>query len=332
VNLFWSTRRLTELREDHLTEFFAAALEYVPSFRTAYAELVLATFAGHQGWSPPVINRVETQTDAFAGAGCRPDMVLFLGDGRHILCEHKVDAPETPGAEGDDGQLARYLALPVDGVIYVRRSWCRPGASVLAHPKYVQPVGREHFLWSDFFPLLGPEQHVLVDWLREGFEKLGYTPPNPNIGVLTLRPEGDARQAMEDFAKLWGRVRSSAAALGWSVQSGSRIQLYLVGHPTSSVAQVFASPESQGSVLVRFTPRDASRLEEVQERVTAAAAALAPFEGRVRLAWGNWKGARVRVVEVRATRDAVFGREHAEADALEERLRRIFVPLLSAVT
>lgn len=77
MNLFWSTRRVTEAREEHLTEFFAAALSQVPSFRQAYADLVLRDFAVRTGWSAPVIDVVGTQPEC-PGTGCRRDKVLRL--------------------------------------------------------------------------------------------------------------------------------------------------------------------------------------------------------------------------------------------------------------
>ena len=188
MNLFWSTRSLTEAREDHLTEFFASALHHVPVFRQAYADLVLGSFAKRRGWTAPVIEAVETQPE-FPGTGCRPDLVLRLGGGQVVAVEHKLEALETLGVEDDRGQLERYLELPVDGLAYVRRAWLPPSELVQSSSKYIRPNAREHFLWSDFFPLLGPDQHLLVDWLRDGFERLGFTPPNPNVGELSLRPE-----------------------------------------------------------------------------------------------------------------------------------------------
>ncbi len=281
MNLFWSTRSLTEAREDHLTEFFAAALAHVPSFRQAYADL--------------------------------------------------VDALETMGAEDFRGQLQRYLELPLDGLVYVRRAWLASGDVVTSNPMYVRPPEREHFLWSDFFSLLVPGEHVLVDWLREGFELLGFTSPNPTVGELTLRPEGGTRGAMEDFAKLWGRVKTGSARLGWTVQSGSTIQLYLIRHPTSPVAQVFISPESRGDFLVRFTPFDEGRLEDIRSPVASAAATL-PHATTVKVTTGNWQAKKVKVVDVRAPRHAVLGLDETTVEELELRLLRFVEPLVRAVS
>lgn len=330
MNLFWSTRSLTESREDHLTEFFAAALAHVPSFRKAYADRVLWEYAAHRSWPVPVIERVETQPE-FPGTRCRPDMVLHLEGGRRIACEHKLEAPETLGVEDDRGQLERYLELPIDGLVYVRRAWLPPGETVLSNQKYVRPAEKEHFIWSDFFPLLVPGQHLLVDWLREGFEWLGYTPPDPNVGELTLRPEGEAERAMLDFAKLWDRVRTSSARMGWTVQNGSKIQLYLVNHRASPVWQVLISPESQGEFLVRFTPHDEANLEAIRTAVARATAGL-EIQSRLKVTSGSKKGQKVKVVDVRAVRSAVLGMEKQTVEELENRLLVFVEPLLKAVT
>jgi hypothetical protein len=330
VNLFWATRSLTEAREDHLTEFFAAALAHVPSFRQAYADLVLGDFAARAGWSPPVIELVETQPE-YPGTGCRPDMILRLANGKVVACEHKLEALETLGAEDDRGQLERYLELPIDALVYVRRAWLPPDPAVTSSPKYVRPANREHFLWSDFFALLGPDQHVLVDWLREGFEWLGFTPPNPNVGELTLLPNSETRAAMVDFAKLWDPVKTAVARLGWTVQTGSLIQLYLVRHPTSPAAQVFISPESRGEFLIRFTPVEEACVQELFALTTSAAAKLAQ-RTTVKIATGNWKSNRVKVVDVRATLNAVLGGDETTVEQLQARLLRFVEPLVETVS
>lgn len=332
MNLFWSTRRLTEAREDHLTEFFAAALAHVPSFRQAYADLVLRQFAERARWAPPVIDGVETQCDKdFPDTGCRPDMILRLSDGKVVACEHKLEAAETLGVEDARGQLERYLELPIDALVYVRRAWLPPAATVTAHPKFVRPANREHFLWSDFFALLGPDQHVLVDWLREGFEWLGFTPPNPNVGELTLLPDSETRAAMVDFAKLWDPVKTAVARLGWTVQTGSLIQLYLVRHPTSPAVQVFISPESRGEFLIRFTPVEEGRVQEMLALTTSVAAKLTQ-RTTVKVATGNWKSNRVKVVDVRATRNAVLGADETTVEELQARLLQFVEPLVEAVS
>jgi len=91
MNLFWSTRALTTAREDHLTEFFATALDVSPSFRDSYFNLVLSNYARTKGWGCPKIDGVQTQV-SFEATTCCPDMILELSNGKTIACEHKLDA------------------------------------------------------------------------------------------------------------------------------------------------------------------------------------------------------------------------------------------------
>src|SRR6185295_19965327 len=92
MNLFLSTRRLTSAKEDHLTEFLAAALEADRAFRDAYA----------------LLTNPCTMATSFA-------------------CEHKIEASEAIGEEAGEGravrrQLERYRKLPIDGLAYLRSS------------------------------------------------------------------------------------------------------------------------------------------------------------------------------------------------------------------
>lgn len=79
MNLFWSTRALTQSKEDHLTEFFAAALTLNEHVRNAYAELVFGRYAQENGWRNPVIEKVETQ-------------VLYDGTNCQLLSRHAANA------------------------------------------------------------------------------------------------------------------------------------------------------------------------------------------------------------------------------------------------
>ncbi len=128
----------------------------------------------------PQIASVQTQVP-FPEQRCCPDMMLVLADKRRVLCEHKIDAPETPLStpEGDPAmQLERYLELPdVDAVAYFRAALSAPARSILSHERYLRPESAPHFLWRDLYEPLAHGEHALSSWLREGFERLGFTPP-----------------------------------------------------------------------------------------------------------------------------------------------------------
>lgn len=177
MNLFLDT--LSTSGENHLTAFFAAALELCPTVREAYAEFVLGAFAHARGWESCRIEQVETQVP-FGGTTCCPDMLLTLSNGKKIVCEHKLESHETLGPECDErGQLERYLDLPVDGLIYVRTTRKAPAQCVLDSLKYVRPATEVHFLWRDFYGLLARSDDRFIQWLREGFDTLGLRQPRP---------------------------------------------------------------------------------------------------------------------------------------------------------
>jgi len=64
-----------------------------------------------------------------------------------------------------------------------------------------------------------------MEWLRDGFEGLGFTPPHPSAGEMSGLDEQENRRNRKNFAKLWGKTRSFAHKLGWSVNSGSIAEL-----------------------------------------------------------------------------------------------------------
>lgn len=99
-NLFLNTRKLTNAKEDHLTEFLAAMILMNEPFNTQFSELLLGEYASSHGWDTPIIVTVETQA-SYSGTNCCPDMRFTLADGHVILCENKIEAPETMGSSAD---------------------------------------------------------------------------------------------------------------------------------------------------------------------------------------------------------------------------------------
>jgi len=328
MNLFLSTRSLAgSRREDHLTEFFAAALEISPAARSDYFDTALKEFAKAKGWSRCEISQIETQPRAFSGATCRPDMLLTLSNGKSIACEHKLDAIETAGPECDDRpQLERYLDQSVDGVLFVRSAWKPPSKLVLAHPKYIRPANREHFLWRDFFHLFRHEEPFLT-WLREGFQNLGFTPPHPSIGELEGPDDGAVKTNKQNFAKLWNRTLSLTRERGWYSELGGISELYLTDNKQSIAYQIWVRPKSSG-LLVRVTPRsgnldlcsrqldriiDSNPLLELEQTVVA-----------------RRKG-KVKVLDITCSLADVLGCDQPTAEEMEARLCKFVERFLGAV-
>jgi hypothetical protein len=322
MNLFLSTRAMTDAREDHLTEFFAAALHLFPQFRDAYYDLTLATYCRANGWDPCEISSIDTQ-HCYDDASCRPDMLITLSNGKLIACEHKLDAVETLGPESDDRrQLERYLDLPIDGLLFIRASWKPPGRHVLKHPKYIKPNDREHFLWRDFYPLLEASTDPFLLWIKEGFERLGFTPPHPQIGEL--KEDTDRH----NFAKLWSKVRSYAHSLGWEPSAGAIVQLYLNDNDRSCADFIFIQPTATGFQF-RVTPKEKQRDHCFASLASVCNATPTVADHGVK--WVRRQEGKVAVYDIELPATAILGKGELSVAETEDRLYRFVAPFLNAV-
>ena len=355
MNLFLSTRKLAvSAQEDHLTEFFAAALEVSPKFRQEYYNLVISGYAKKMKWDDATIVDITTQY-GFKDTDCRPDMILTLSNGKKIACEHKLDAEETPGKtivdehgldssatsgeNNDDSnknkkrlQLERYLELQVDGVAYVRSSWKPPKSEVLSHEKYIRPANCEHYMWRDFYPLLeASEDHVLVKWLCEGFKDIGFTPPHPSIGEMAGIDKAVNKRNRENFTKFWDRTRSCARKLGWKVGSGSIVELYLSGNSSSIASEIFISPVKSGSdrFLFRVTPRK-GKMKKAWELLEAIRSKM---NGQIEINEhiAKRKEGKLSVIDITTTLTHILGNRELQADEIESKLLNFTQPLLVAL-
>ncbi|HCM0863982.1 TPA: hypothetical protein N2812_000390 [Vibrio parahaemolyticus] len=241
--LFMNTQKLTSAKEDHLTEFFAASLRASQAMRDKFMQVVFGAD------DERAITLVETQS---LYPNCRPDMRIELDDGFVLLCENKLDAMETIGNEKTDftPQLTRYLTLPVDGVMYIRTSLKAPATNVLAHPRYIHPVDKQHFLWQDFYSTLLDDDNALVCELKAGFEYLGFVPPNPIIGDLTRNAP---REQRVNFGKFWLSTTSVAAELGWKVYVGDIVERYFYHAEARLADWVYINPINPERFLVRLS-------------------------------------------------------------------------------
>ena len=277
MNLFWETRKLAlQAREDHLTCFIAAALDVDEAFRAAYEAVALSQLAT-VGVTPRIAS-VQIQV-AFDEQRCCPDMMLTLADGRRVLCEHKIDALETQQIKADGKtvkQLERYLALPdIAGVAYFRSARLTMAGEVLSHELYLHPQTGSHFLWRDLYPALELGTTDVVRWLRDGFERLGFTPPVRHVGELWPGDSEAVRQNQRNFGKLWDRTHAHFEA-HWKVHRDQRgCELYLKPMGPSLVSQIYIAPIAQGGSLLRTRASvDRSNLGEVCNRLEAASAVL----------------------------------------------------------
>lgn len=319
TNLLLNCWRLTSQKEDLLTEFFAATLRADTTFARRFTSLLLATDIEE----PP--RSIETQVSYASGS---PDMRFLLADGRVILVENKLDAAETMRGSGEaevpEPQLERYLTESVDGVAYIRADWKPPKAEVLAHPHYLSPQGRPHFLWRDFHPLLLSSGNTLSVWLREVFESFGFTPPLPGVGDLQ-DPDDKARLlARQNFAKNWDRLRARAEGLGWRSEIASKSELYLTARDPDLIEEVFVSPNRPDRFLIRLTP--AGEQSDLDSHVQLAYAG-SDFDPEIQVKFIRRARGTVPVVEVLSTLPAVLnGEEHP--DSIARRLEAAVAPIL----
>ncbi len=292
-NPFLATRSLCGAsEEDHLTEFWAAALDSCPAFREGYARFLLGAHAAKRGWGEVRVESVATQVDF---RGSVPDLVLGLaGAGGHtfrVAVEHKIFAKESRSGrsremneEGVVGQLSRYLAIPeIDGVAFVRLWPQALDPRVLDHEKYIRPQEGMHFLWWHFYPLLDAfaDDCPAVRWLREGFARDGLTPPLGTVPSLHVPGDEEReRNNRREFAKLMELAAVRAAEAGWRTNFDRHgAELYLRKHPSSWAERVLFSgigkPKSgarrQPGLRVWVTPRKAEG-EGALERMRPAVA------------------------------------------------------------
>lgn len=273
VNPFWGTRKLTTQREDHLTEFFAALLSSDSTFRQKYEEQVLSAYADKAGWGGCSIAKVETQV-SYEGTNCCPDMRITLQNDQIVICEHKIEAVDTMGAEVDPRpQLTRYLGLPIDGLVYIRASWKPMDQSILSDSKYIGPSDRPrgHFLWSDFFPAMQASSSPLAHWMRDAFKRLGFTPAHPSIGDLSPSSPDYAAQR-ENFFKLVEPIRSYAHGLGWVPVKGTMADIWLQGSPQPAVHTIRIDI-TNNLLNIKIVPSGDGTLEMLQGRLDGVLAA-----------------------------------------------------------
>lgn len=327
-NLFWQTRGLTQLREDHLTYFLAGALEHDTAFREAYQNRVLPSFAAagvaHR------IARAETQA-RFVKENCRLDLLLTLDDGRRVVCEHKLEAPETLH-ELDSGevlgQLERYLELDIAGVAYFRPHLVTLSQAILQHPRYIRPASQPHFLWRDLYDSLSRGEHILTQWLFEGFRRLGFTPAAPHVGPLSPDDTEEVKENQRNFGKLWHSTQVLASRT-WEMNPGRRCELYLRPQETTGLYwQVYISPLPQMGNLLRFRCHTTETQVEKVLGILGRAAAELPC--RPEITKGRLQEDRSFVDVIVSLYTVLSGAEEAEEQ--ERRLFAQVAPLLEALS
>ena len=152
---------------------------------------------------------------------CYPDLTLVIDSGagrpKRLQVEVKLGAPEGKRL-GGPSQLAKYLALgSKDHLAYIRGYPQRVENSVLQHRLYRRPANRrEHFLWSDFFPLVEEgSRRLRTGALHRGLLGLmkaqGFAPLDTRLPDL-YGPH--SKKAERIFQPLWNSLHGVLTAEG----------------------------------------------------------------------------------------------------------------------
>lgn len=261
-------------------------------------------------------------------------MLLILSDGRRVACEHKIEAAETvllDPAEGEPAeQLRRYLRLPdVAALVYFRVSIKAPPDDVLEHPRYLRPEGAAHFLWRDLYGPLSRGTQPLTAWLREGFERLGYTPPLPHIGELVSDDWDASHAAQVNFGKLWDATRR-ALAEDWTNESGTSSTLFLYPRGPALIDNMMLYAMAQKGTLLRISVKVAADeaealLPEVRRRLEAVAPTL-PAPARVK---SSRRSGKYVALDLEASLHLVLG-DDPDPNVQGERLLAEVAPIAEA--
>lgn len=213
----WNTvarREDAAIRENFFSECVAGALNADLSLARDFARVLNG---GRDRIGRTSIARADVKvTSQFSCTSrqrqCYVDMRVDVGDEVSIGVEVKLDAPEGALLSGDR-QLKKYLQIPrLTHVAYITGYNTSVEPSVLkSRLRYLKPHGRDHFLWSDFYPLIAhaakrriaPELHAPLLAL---FHARHLEPAHPDLPDLSI-PEGRAA-----FRPLWSRTRQALAS------------------------------------------------------------------------------------------------------------------------
>jgi hypothetical protein len=204
----WNTaakRQDAEVRENFFSECVAGVLNADPRLAKAVAHEINGRRDRIQGTS--ILHSRIRATPQFScsskGRRCYVDLRIDVGDRVSIGIETKLDAPEGTHSSGDR-QLFKYLGIrSLTHFAYLTGYSVEIEKKVLRAKRYLRPGrGREHFLWSDLYPLVAAAAKrrtapQLAQALLELFHARHLEPAHPDLPDLGT-PEGRA-----EFRKLW---------------------------------------------------------------------------------------------------------------------------------
>lgn len=234
-------------REDRLTFAWSWMLNLLPDLGQAFCDLV----AERSGLPT---SRFQSATDHPSyRVSDFPDMLLTTSDWQ-VLFEHKLDAPM------DREQLGRYLALagrfPQTRLAFMSRDPWTIDASVLSDPLYLKPHGRDHFLWTDIYPLVAAcRSHAATDF-EQYLARLGLRPESwGGIGDPFVAARPQVMKVMVDASERLQR-------LGWPTRTPDARKWDAIEMPTPLPNIALAYLKLKKS-MGRAEPRVAGRAVEL---------------------------------------------------------------------
>jgi hypothetical protein len=316
-----------ESKEDFFTECLAATLQE----DTALARHFLVALCV-QGIDEVSIRNsaIKIETQAPFPHSC-VDMVFKVG-GLSVGVENKLWSRE------GEGQLAKYLRLPLNRVAFITGYYSRISPEVLNHPSYMKPTnGRGHFMWSDFFTLVEtsakrPSTSVLNKALLALFVHLGFEPPRPEIGDLLDPDDLLAKENRRNFAKLWTHTRTRLQERGWtSFSSGSIAELYVRKGNSKQLSWVWLDPVQQpGNLRVGLNFDRGVDLDKAVAEIEASTNPLIA-QAVVIQRMARRDKSKAPVVDVQISFNTLFGKI-STADSMSKRLADYVLAVLDLVS
>jgi hypothetical protein len=271
--------RLIEAKEDVFTECLASTLKEDEELAKDFVELICGRkeMEGIKIQACAISTMTQRSYPGELAPGSCLDMVFSIGhDGSTFMIgvENKLGSPQGPG------QLLKYLKLPeLSGVGYITPDHQKIEEKVSHHPRYLKPsaVGRDHFMWTDFYRLVEKSSQRSSSKGFSGalltlFKDRGFEPPISEIGDLQDSEPEIRDKNRKNFAKFWELTRSRLKDRGWSsFEPGTIAELYVRQGESRVVSMMWLDPMWRaGSIRVRLSFANAGFPEKARNLLQAA--------------------------------------------------------------
>jgi hypothetical protein len=236
-DLFSKLRKLTDQEENLFTECLAETLRSDPQLLRQFVKRLCGQVAGRTHASRGSIE-VRTQVDL---NGSILDMIFCVSEALAIGVENKLHSPEGKERDGKT-QLEKYIGLVHAGKLshlaFITGYHTDAPTRVAGNKGYLRPCEqgkkmRDHFMWTDFYPMIerraSKAPASLAPYLLSLLIDLGFKPPSPEIGDLNDPDEEVARRNKTNFANFWERTKQALRKRGWETTHIDKAGLWVEG-------------------------------------------------------------------------------------------------------